>query len=167
MNTPTTLDEMFPSKYLKAADIHGEQVVTIKKFDQEELPNRETQKDELKVILYFEEFEKGMVLNKTNKKVIESMYGTVIEDLKGKRVILHTQIVESYGESVPAIRIKAQKPPADRAVLLAHYSSLCATAKKLGVEVDDYQVSDKMTDQEIIELGKELKNKVDAAKAFE
>jgi hypothetical protein len=165
--TPATLDELFPSNYLRAVDIQGEQIFTIKNITVENLKNRETQKDEPKAILYFEEAEKGIVLNKTNKNTLEAMYGNVIADLIGKRIILHTPDVEGFGKVAPAIRIKAQRPPADKVTLIRHFSALYEKALKLRVEgVENYKIAPNMTEQEIVDLGKELKTKVEAMEAF-
>lgn len=164
---PATLDELFPSNYLRAIDIQGEQVFTIKHLAIENLKNRETQKDEPKAILYFEEAEKGIVLNKTNKNTLESLYGNVIADLIGKRVILHTPDVEGFGKVAPAIRIKAQKPPADKKTLLRRYSELYERGIQAKVKgIENYSVSADMNESEITTLGLELKAKVEAAEAF-
>ena len=163
----TTLDELFPSNYLRAVDIKGEQVFTIKELKIEQLKNRETQKDEPKVILYFEEDPKSIVLNKTNKNTLEAMYGNVIADLIGKKVILHTPDVEGFGKVAPAIRIKAQRPPADKATLIAHYTKLYERAKKVKVDgLENYVIAPNMTEDEITALGKELKLLVEAAELF-
>lgn len=166
-NMPTTLDDLFPSKYLRASDIEGEQTFTIKSLVMETLKNKDTQKDEQKAILYFSEAEKGIVLNKTNKNTLEALHGNVIADLIGKRVILHTPDVEGFGKVAPAIRIKAQKPPADRAALLRHYSALYEKAKAIGMDgVENYAVPANISEAELVSLGKELKAKVEAAEVF-
>jgi hypothetical protein len=162
---PVTLDELFPSKYLRASDIQGEQIFTIKEITIESLKNRETEKDEQKAILYFEESEKGIVLNKTNKNTLKALYGEAIADIIGKRVTLHTPDVEGFGKVAPAIRIKAQRPPADKSALLRHYSVLFEKAKTMKVSVDGLSVSPDMTEQQIVDAGKNLKAKVDAAEA--
>jgi hypothetical protein len=168
MNTPITLDELFPSNYLRAADIQGEQIFTIKAVEVEMLKNKDTKKDEPKPILYFEEAEKGIVLNKTNKNTLEQLFSTtIIADLIGKRVILHTPDVEGFGKVAPAIRIKAQKPPADHVALLKHYSSLFEKAKAAKVDgIENYVVPANVTDLELLQLGKELKEKIEAAELF-
>ena len=164
---PATLDELFPSNYLRAVDIQGEQIFTIKNITIENLKNRETQKDEPKAILYFEEAEKGIVLNKTNKNTLDTLYGNVIADLIGKRIILHTPDVEGFGKVAPAIRIKAQRPLADKATLLKRYQVLYEKAVRVKVDgVENYVISPDMSEQEILDLGKELKNKVEAVSPF-
>jgi hypothetical protein len=167
MTTPATLDELFPSKYLAAVDAQEEKIVTINSIEIELLKNKDTEKDEPKPILYFDEFDKGMVLNKTNKNTLQSLYGNSIEELVGKRVILYAPICESFGKSAPALRIKAQRPPVDKATLIKRFSALyeeAVTLKVLGVE--NYTITPAMSEQEILELGKELKDKVEAAKTF-
>jgi hypothetical protein len=166
-NVPETLDDLFPSKYLRASDIQGEQVFTIKSLTIETLKNKDTQKDEPKAILYFNEAEKGIVLNKTNKNTLEQLYGNVIADLIGKRVILHTPDVEGFGKVAPAIRIKAQRPPADKAALLKHYSALFEKARNMKLDgIEAYAVPANITEAELVALGKELKTKVEAAEMF-
>lgn len=166
MTTPATLDELFPSKYLAAVDATTDTIVTIKGIEIELLKNKDTDKDEPKPILYFNEFEKGMVLNKTNKNTLATLYGNDISELVGKRVILYAPICESFGKSAPALRIKAQRPPVDKNTLMKHFSTLYEKALKLKVDVEGFTVNPTMTEQEIIDLGKELKAKVEAAEAF-
>ena len=67
-------DEMFPSKYLKASDAEELPTVTMKALDWETLKNRD-EEDEQKPVLYFEEMEKGLGLNRTNANTIKNLYG--------------------------------------------------------------------------------------------
>ena len=162
----TTTDELFPSNYLKAADIAHEPVLTIKEVQREKMKNRDGE-EESKPVLYFVEMEKGIVLNRTNSDTIASLYGNVIEEWVGRRVQLFAPMIESFGKVAPAIRVKGQKPPADMKTLLEHYQKLFARAKKAKVEgVNDYVVPANISESELIELGKDLKTKVEAAEAF-
>jgi len=167
MTTPATLDELFPSKYLAASDATEEMIATIKGIEIEMLKNKDTQKDEPKPIVYFNEFEKGMVLNKTNKNTLETLYGNSIADIIGKRVILHAPICESFGKSAPALRFKAQRPPADKATLLKAFSTRFEKARAMKIEgLDRFAASPDMTESEIIKVGKELQAVIEAAEAF-
>lgn len=167
MNTPATLDELFPSKYLAAVDAMQDTIVTIKTIEIELLKNKDTEKDEPKPILYFKEFDKGMVLNKTNKNTLQTLHGSNIFDLIGKRVILHAPVCESFGKSAPALRIKGEKPPADKQSLVNAFSTLYQKAVMLKIDgLADYVVSPDMSEDEIISVGKELRAKVEAAQAF-
>lgn len=159
------LDQMFPSNYLKASDVEHSPVVTIKSLEFETLKGENG--DEEKPIVYFNEFDKGMVLNKTNGNTIGGLYGRETDAWIGQRIMLFAADVDAYGKTTRAIRVSAKKPPVDKAVLLKHYSALWEKAKALKVEdVDNYVVSPDMSEQEITTLGKELKAKVDAAQAF-
>jgi len=63
-------------------------------------------------VAYFKEAVNGeskpMILNKTNCKIIEKLYGTpYIEDWKGKQITIFVQDgIEAFGELVDALRIK-------------------------------------------------------------
>jgi len=52
-----------------------------------------------------------LILNITNGNVIESMYGAMRADWKGKRVTLYKQIGRSFGGQQELVKIKAQVPP--------------------------------------------------------
>lgn len=60
---------------------------------------------EKKPILFFKEYEKGVVLNKTNSNNIAKLYGSETDDWPGKTVILGTEMVTYQGETKPSIRI--------------------------------------------------------------
>jgi hypothetical protein len=161
------MDDLFPSKYLKAVDVAHEPIVTINRVIKEKLKNNEGV-EEFKPILYFGELEKGIVLNKTNANIIKELYGEVIEEWVGKRIQLCSRMVEAFGESQAAIRVKEEKPPADMATLLKHYEALYEKALKLKIDhIKDYVVPANITENELVEIGKELRAKVEAAEAFQ
>lgn len=65
MTTPQTISELYPSKWLRAADLNGRSfVVTILVVSLEELRNPRTHKNELKAVLDFGR-SKRMALNPT------------------------------------------------------------------------------------------------------
>lgn len=111
------IEEAFPSKYLKAADLKGTRITV--KIDRIEA---ETVGDDSKIILYFQGKEKGLVLNVTNKNMIVDLYGPETDDWTGQPIVLYEAMVQYQSKMVPAIRImgppRAQtRPaaPADRA----------------------------------------------------
>lgn len=115
------MDE-FPSKYLKASDVEDEHpTVTIRHITREEVG----QTKDVRPCIYFEEVEKGVVLNKTNATNISKMYGSETDNWIGKKVVLGTAMVDFQGESKPAIRIwppKRQAPkPSVNAPLRKEY----------------------------------------------
>jgi hypothetical protein len=102
------IDQAFPSQYLKASDLAGNQpIVTIERVEFEPVG----QKKEMKPILYFAGKDKGMVLNKTNAKNIANLVGSgETDEWVGFRIKLYSANVEFQGESVESIRVKAAGP---------------------------------------------------------
>lgn len=99
------VSEVFPSKYIKAADLNGRTVrVTIERYAIEDIGQGAQQ--ERKLVLFFRGKEKGLVLNKTNATNIELMHGPDIEDWAGCDVNLFTAMVDFQGRSVEAVRVK-------------------------------------------------------------
>ena len=55
---------------------------------------------------------KPMILNNTNCKVIEKIYGTpFIDDWKNKKITIYIANIRAFGEDVKALRIKPEAPP--------------------------------------------------------
>jgi hypothetical protein len=54
---------------------------------------------------------KGMILNKTNCKIIARVLGTpYIEQWAGQSIIIYAAKISAFGEEVEALRVKNQKP---------------------------------------------------------
>ena len=97
----------FPSNYVKASDLNGKPCpLTIRTCVLEELGQGNDK--EKKPVLYFQERQKGLVLNKTNANVIANAYGKMTEDWEGKTVEVYPARVEFKGNLVDAIRIRIQ-----------------------------------------------------------
>lgn len=97
--------EVFPSKWLKAADLSGKShIVTIEHAVMEEIGS------ERKIVLYFRGKTKGVVLNKTNAGAIASQYGDDTDAWGGCEVELYPDRVQFKGELVAAIRIRCPVP---------------------------------------------------------
>ncbi len=97
---PNIMDD-FPSKYLKASDVEDHPTVTISRVTREEVGMDK----EMKPILFVEEYDKGIVLNKTNANNISKLYGSESDDWPGKKVVLGTAWVDFQGSSVNSIRV--------------------------------------------------------------
>lgn len=100
----TTIDDAFPSKYLKAADLPEEGTITftIEKIEIEEI-GREKQH---KPVIYFEEDNRGLVANKTNCNTIAKVTGSrTFDDWIGKTINLYRAEVDFQGEMVESIRV--------------------------------------------------------------
>ena len=98
------INSLFPSKYLRAGDLDGDLVVTMKSLMVEEING------EKKPVLHFIEEAKGLVLNKTNCKMIGSLHGSETDDWPGKKIALFPTEVDFRGEIVDAIRVRRQIP---------------------------------------------------------
>lgn len=96
------INEEFPSKWLKATDLNGQQpTYTIREVSREDIGD-----DGFKPVIFFNEVAKGVVLNKTNATNISEAYGPETDAWIGKPVILFTTWVDFQGKSVEAIRIR-------------------------------------------------------------
>jgi len=84
----TDYRELFPSRFLEAADFSGKHVnVKIEKVEREDLPGDEAL--ESKWIVSFVGKKKQLVLNKTNATCIAAMFGSEIEAWAGHEVTLY------------------------------------------------------------------------------
>jgi len=99
------VNDAFPSKYLKASDLQGSQpVVTIDRVGFEAVGKER----EMKPVVYFAGKDKGVVLNKTNSKMIAKLVGSFeTNDWTGFKIRLYSADVEFQGEMVESIRVKA------------------------------------------------------------
>lgn len=62
---------------------------------------------------------KPMILNATNSKAIEKLYGPYIEDWSGKRITLYVSTTKMGSEMVACLRIRAKIPRDENAALPA------------------------------------------------
>jgi hypothetical protein len=110
------VNELSPaSNTLKAADFDGgEWELTIRsykvvEFDQQDQKTGETYKQK-KPVFSFDETEKTLVCNKTNRNAIAYAYGDEMDDWVGKKVILFGQMVDFGNKQVEGIRVRVPKP---------------------------------------------------------
>lgn len=104
------ISDIFPSKYVKAADLQGRPVtLAIKDVRVEEMTNHSNEK-ERKAVVYFEKATKGLVLNRTNAQIIANLYGDETDHWRGKRVTLYPTRVKAFGTMQDCIRVKEEIP---------------------------------------------------------
>jgi hypothetical protein len=96
--------QAFQSSFLRAAEMQGPQAVTIKSAAVESLG------DVQKPVVRFKEISQGLVLNRTNARVLSQMFGPETDSWVGKRLTLFVASVEFRGRQVPGIRIKPSAP---------------------------------------------------------
>ena len=103
-----------PSKYLVKEDADPAKLVTISGFALETLEMRD--KKEQKFVVYFNEFEKGMVLNTTNRKIMQKSLGLTDDDdtnaAVGQKIVLFCDpnVQDLNGELVGGLRFRKYIP---------------------------------------------------------
>lgn len=106
------ITQAFPSKYVSAADLQGQEVtVTMARCVMESVQGDNGTEDDLPV-LYFEGARKGMVLNKTNANTIMSLYGKLTEQWAGRQITLYGTETSFQGRMVSCIRVRSVVPAA-------------------------------------------------------
>ena len=110
-----TREEVFPSKYLKAADLKGKaHVVTIESAPYETLKNLDG-KETQKIVLHVRKAEKTLPLNATNFDAVCDATGCPdTEDWPGQQIELYPTKTPMGGQLVDCIRIR--RPSVSRPV---------------------------------------------------
>lgn len=109
------LNELLSSKYIKQGDIDGDTLVTIREVKKQNVAAT-GEPPEYKGVIYFDEFEKGMVLNATNTKRLGKYFGDDTDLWRGEKVVLFVDPDVEYGGEVKGgLRVKQHKNPAAKA----------------------------------------------------
>lgn len=102
------VNDVFPSNYLKAADLQGRTIkVTIDSVQVEEIGK------DRKPVLSFAGKKKGLVLNKSNAQIIASVYSPETNGWIGREIELRPDKTQFNGQMVDCIRVQIPAPPAD------------------------------------------------------
>ena len=101
-------NDVYPSNYLKAEEIHGQMIVTIESVGLEKMHDK-TGKEIEKPVVRFLEMPKSLVTNKTNWKMLIKLFGDDTDFWKGKQITMVTIPVVAFGETVDAIRLTPVK----------------------------------------------------------
>lgn len=105
-----TFNQMNEGKYLKKDDFPQPALLTIKRYQRENVA-KDNDPEEHKWIVYFHETEKGLVLNSTNLQLLQLATGsTGTEDSLNKKVVLFNDPTISFGGKLTGgIRIRAPR----------------------------------------------------------
>lgn len=110
-------NDLFPSRYLKAADIAGGEYLdlVIKDVSVESFTNKKGQ-DENKPVVYFKGNAKPLILNKSNSNTLFQQLGSDTDEWFGKTIRVSSYEGESFGEPAMLLRIKVpdQRAAQDR-----------------------------------------------------
>ena len=95
--------KLFP--YVAGDSLVGHNVpVTIRGFSAEMITGEHGQEEGY--ILYFEGSDKGLILNKTNAKVLAKAFGPETDGWVGQEVILYSEHIKAFGKMHNAARVK-------------------------------------------------------------
>ncbi len=98
------INEQFPSKFIKEADLQGQpRVLTMARVTVEAMDQTG---GDTKPVVYFQGAKKGLALNITNKNVIVLLYGTETDNWIGKQIELYPSQTDFRGEVVACIRCR-------------------------------------------------------------
>jgi hypothetical protein len=109
------VDLLFPSKYIKAADLMDKPEgapLTISRIEKETLKMQDGSEEE-KWVVHFDEWSsqpedkrKRLVLNKTNAISIATVHGNETDEWKGKKITLYATTCMAFGSRQDCIRIQ-------------------------------------------------------------
>jgi hypothetical protein len=94
------------SRFLKAADLAGEKKFRIKEVTEEEVGGAK------KLVVWFTNDKRGLVLNITNNRTIRGAFGDVREEWIGKIIVVFRTEVDMRGRMTPALRVRIPAPKA-------------------------------------------------------
>ncbi len=152
--------KQFNYDYLGSYSLDGkkEAVVTIAKLDTDKVTGQQGRKEDCFVV-YFKEFDKPMILNRTNAKAIEKVSGSgLIQDWVGVQVTLYVeQGVKAFGEVVDALRIRDKKPTRQKMTKEIETSMLDAIKSGKGSQVEQALLRYEFTKDQELRINKALK----------
>jgi hypothetical protein len=97
--------KLCPSPHLEAADLCGkDNVVTIKTVGFSLVGEAKVNKG----VVYYDEFDRGMVLNRTNLKRVIALHGAETDKWIGKKITLYPSETDFQGKTVPCIRVRTE-----------------------------------------------------------
>jgi hypothetical protein len=98
------------SRFLKAADLDGgEKKVRIKSVTEEKIgPDNEQ-----KLVVWFTNDQRGLVLNKTNNRILREKFGDETEGWHGKIIVLFSSMTDVRGRMMPGLRVRIPPPRGD------------------------------------------------------
>jgi hypothetical protein len=99
------------SQFLKASDLPHEKKFKVKNVSEEVVGMGKDK--EQKLVVWFTNDKRGLVLNRTNNRVIRGAYGDAVDGWTGKIIVVFPTMAEYGGEMKPALRVRipSPKPP--------------------------------------------------------
>ena len=103
------INDIFPSKYLKSSEIKGRAITAV--IERWEI---ETVGDDRKLVIYFQNMKKGLLVNKTNADRLSHLYGPDTDDWIGREIVLYSELTNYQGRAMDGIRVRAPEAPSAR-----------------------------------------------------
>jgi hypothetical protein len=100
--------EFDKSKYFRAEDLKADKKLRIEKVTVEVIGNGVDK--EQKLTVWFTNDPRGLVLNKTNNRVLRGAFGDDVSGWKNKIVVVFPTMVEFRGKMVPGLRVRIPAP---------------------------------------------------------
>lgn len=126
--------EVLPGKYLGAWSLNGEdKILTIKSAGSERVVGMNGKNEDLLVIRWVEN-ELPMVCNRTNAKVISTLYGKYLEDWRGKKIQLYSAPTRFGGEVVDGLRVRPTVPKPPKAIKCEGCGNMIGAAASMSAE---------------------------------
>src|SRR6516165_12481730 len=95
------------SKFLKSEDIgDGERKFRIKDVTEEEVG----EKKEKKLVVWVTSDQRGLILNKTNNRVLRGAFGDDTALWRGKIIVIFVMMVDNRGKMTPGLRVRIPPP---------------------------------------------------------
>lgn len=105
------------SRFFKAADLTAEKKLRIKTVTEEMVGNGKD-KDQ-KLVVWFTNDQRGLVLNRINNRTIRGAYGDAVDGWTGKIIAVFPTMAEFRGTMGPALRVRIPPPKGDGAIVTA------------------------------------------------
>ena len=96
------------SRFFRAEDLTQDKVLRIKSVTEESIGQGPDQQK--KLVVWFTNHPKGLVLNRTNNRTIRGAYGNDVAGWAGKLIVLFRTKTDFGGELVDALRVRIPPP---------------------------------------------------------
>src|SRR5262245_59950852 len=93
------------SRFRKSEDLDRERKFRIKDCTEEEIGDKEK-----KLVVWFTNDERGLILNKTNNRTLRGAFGDDTALWKGKIIAIFTMMVDNRGKMTLGLRVRIPPP---------------------------------------------------------
>ena len=131
------------TKYFKAVDLEAPVRLKIRAVTEEKIGVGAEQ--EVKLVVWFTNDKRGLVLNRVNNRAIRAAYGDAVDGWIGKIIVLFPTTAEFRGKMGPALRVRIPSPKDG-------YRAASTPAKKqppkppVETEADDFDEEEQLDD---------------------